>query len=294
MTANNKFKNSVFTTLFDDPALLRELYCALSGASLPPDVPVTINTLENVLFLDFNNDISFEIGGKLVILIEHQSTINPNMALRLLIYISRVLEKMVKGSTLYSRKRQVIPWPEFFVLYNGKDPYPDTAVLKLSDLYEKPIDLLCRGTDNCVFLSEKNPLLELEVKVININEGKNVEIVNRCRKLADYSAFIARVHGFWQETGDLEEGVKKAIKYCSKHGILKEYLEVFGSEALNMILTEWNTEDAIAFAREEGREEGQLNGKIAIARNALAEGFAPESIQKITGLDLKTIQDLDH
>jgi len=29
---------------------------------------------------------------------------------------------------------------------------------------------------------------------------------------------------------------------------------------MNMILTEWNTEDAIAFAREEGREDGLEEG----------------------------------
>ncbi|MDR1868726.1 MAG: hypothetical protein LBQ82_01940, partial [Treponema sp.] len=78
MKINNKFKDSMFTMLFSSPDLLRELYCALEGVNLPQDAPVSINTLENVLFMEFNNDISFEIDGKLVVLIEHQSTINPN------------------------------------------------------------------------------------------------------------------------------------------------------------------------------------------------------------------------
>ena len=124
--------------LFDDPNLLRELYCALRGVYLPPDIPVSINTLENVLFMDFNNDISFEIGGKLVVLCEHQSTINPNMALRFLLYITRVLEKKIESWTLYSKKHVSIPWPEFFVLYNGLEPFQDDSVLRLSDLFEKP------------------------------------------------------------------------------------------------------------------------------------------------------------
>ena len=80
MDANTKYKDSVFSFLFSDPDLLRELYCALEGVDLPPDAPVIINTLQNVLFMGINNDISFEICGKLVVLIEHQSTINPNMA----------------------------------------------------------------------------------------------------------------------------------------------------------------------------------------------------------------------
>ena len=94
MGANTKYKDSVFSFLFSDLDSLRELYCALENVTLPEDVPVTINTLQDVLFLDRVNDISFEIGGKLVILFEHQSTINPNMALRLLLYIARVYEKI--------------------------------------------------------------------------------------------------------------------------------------------------------------------------------------------------------
>jgi hypothetical protein len=89
MQTNKRFKSSVFSLLFNEPNLLRKLYCALDGVSLPPDAPVSINTLEDVLFMDFINDISFQIDGKLVVLIEHQSTINPNMALRLLMYVGR-------------------------------------------------------------------------------------------------------------------------------------------------------------------------------------------------------------
>jgi len=287
MESNKNFKDSVFTALFGTPDLLRDLYCALEGVHLPADVPVSINTLENVLYMDLYNDISFEIGGKLVVLIEHQSTINPNMALRLLFYISRVFEKMVDSRTQYSKKRLSIPWPEFFVLYNGTDPYPDKMILRLSDLFEKPQDL---------GLPEKaHPLLELEVKIININKGRNGAIVKRCKKLAEYSEFIARTRSFLEEFGNKEEAIKAAIKYCQKHDIINDFLEVHGSEVLNMI-TEWNTEDAIAFAREESREEGLQEGReegleIA-ARNALAKGLPIEVIHDITGLDLETIKQL--
>ena len=222
MNINKKYKNSVFVALFNDPALLRELYCVLGGVALPPDIPVTINTLENVLFMDFNNDISFEINGKLVVLVEHQSTVNPNMALRLLIYITRILEKKVKGRALYSKRKIAVPFPEFYVLYNGVDPFPDAATLRLSDLFEKP---------QCLGIPEKAyPLLELEVKVLNINEGKNRETVSRCQKLMEYSAFIARVRAFWEELGNLKDAIKASIKYCQKHDILKGFLETHGAQ----------------------------------------------------------------
>ena len=206
MNAKENFKDSVFTMLFSNPDDLRELYSALGGVTLPADIPVSINTLENVLYRDFCNDISFEIGGKLVVLIEHQSTINPNMALRLLFYITRVLEKRIESEKIYSRKRFSIPWPEFFVLYNGTDPFPDEETMRLSDLFERPEDL---------GLPEKaRPLLELEVKTLNINEGRNEAVVKRCQKLAEYSAFIVKVC-YYKEKNDLKEAIEKAVKYCT-------------------------------------------------------------------------------
>ncbi len=281
MHTNKKYKNSLFTTLFNDSEVLLELYCALSGVMLPPDTPIEINTLENVLYMDFNNDISFEVGGRLITLIEHQSTINPNMALRLLLYITRILEKKTQGSTLYSRKRLSIPFPEFFVLYNGTDPFPDAAVLRLSDLFAKSEDL---------GLPEKmHPFLELEVNVFNINEGRNAEIVNRCKKLAEYSFFVDKVREYQKEGYDLEEAMKKTIQYCEKHVILKEYLEIHGSEVLNMLLEEWNMEDAIAYARkeerEEGRKEGRAEGREDIFEILSRQGYPVDEIRKQLDLE---------
>ena len=294
MNVNAKYKNSVFTHLFSDPDLLRDLYCALEGVSLPADTSVVINTLEDVLFMDLINDISFVIGGKLVVLIEHQSTVSPNLPLRLLLYIARVYEKMFKGDSVYTSKLIPIPRPAFFVLYNGIEAYPDEKVLKLSDAFEQ------LGT---LGLIDKT-LLELEVRVLNINEGRNAETVRRCRKLAEYSAFIAKVRHFEQELGSREEGIKAAIKHCMEHDILKEFLEEHSSEVFNMLLTEWNTAEAIAVSRREGEEIGLEKGEeiglekgleikaLEIARKALAKGWAIEEIQDITGLDLETIENL--
>ncbi|MDR1446780.1 MAG: hypothetical protein LBI90_07800, partial [Treponema sp.] len=86
MGANREYKSSVFSLLFGEENTLRGLYEALEGVALPPEAPITINTLEDALFKTKINDISFEAGEKLVVILEHQSTINPNMPLRLLSY----------------------------------------------------------------------------------------------------------------------------------------------------------------------------------------------------------------
>jgi hypothetical protein len=110
MSANREYKSSVFSLLFGEETALRGLYEALEGVALPADLPITINTLEDALFKTKINDISFEAGEKLVVILEHQSTINPNMPLRLLSYIARIYEKISAGKKRwYGKKGFTIP-----------------------------------------------------------------------------------------------------------------------------------------------------------------------------------------
>jgi len=258
MKSNRNFKDSVFTSLFSDPAVLKELYCALENVSLPADIPVSINTLKDALVKDIYNDISFMIGSKLVVLIEHQSTINPNITLRLLMYAAETYKQMVKEKNIYSGKKVSIPYPEFYVLYDGIAPYPDKETLKLSELFENPKDL--------GLLEKPYPLLELEAKVLNINEGRNCEIVNRCRKLSEYCLFVSKVREFMDKYNDLLKAIREAVKYCQEHDILKEYLEKHGTEVINMLFYKYNQELEREVIREEAFEDGLQEGK--------AEGLA--------------------
>jgi predicted transposase/invertase (TIGR01784 family) len=276
MNTNTKFKDSVFSFLFSDPDILRELYGALTGLTLPTTIPLTINTLRDVLYKDRVNDISFEIGGKLVVLIEHQSTINHNMALRLLMYIGRVYEKIIKAKTLYSTKRKIIPRPEFIVLYNGIEPYPEEMILKLSDSFDE--------TDSLGIAEHCN--LELTVRVINIGHENKTGMVQQCQTLAEYNTFIALVRKHKSEGASLETAVQEAVYYCIDHDILTQFLHENASEVANMLMTEWNMDDAKQVWYEEGIEKGMETA----ARNALAKGISIEVIHDITGLDPETIK----
>jgi len=287
MAANIKYKDSVFSLLFGEPALLRELYGALVGVDLPKDIPVTINTLHDVLFKGRINDISFEMDGKLIVLLEHQSTVNPNLPLRILMYIARLYEKIVGDRNIYASKLIRLPRAVFFVLYNGKEELPDRLELRLSDMFEDaeslgiPIDEV---------------MLEVTVRVVNINFGRNRDISERCETLAGYSAFVAKAREFEAAGLDKEEALKRAIRHCREHDILQEFMEKHSTEVFNMLLAEWNWDDALTVSREEGREEGRNEGRseglIDTARNALAEGASIEFVNKITGLHLDTIAKL--
>ncbi|MDR1363621.1 MAG: Rpn family recombination-promoting nuclease/putative transposase, partial [Spirochaetaceae bacterium] len=89
MEVNRGYKDSVFTLLFNNEERLLELYNAIEGTNYTDAGDIKINTLRDIIFLDKVNDVSFEFRKKQIVLIEHQSTINPNMALRLLMYIGR-------------------------------------------------------------------------------------------------------------------------------------------------------------------------------------------------------------
>jgi predicted transposase/invertase (TIGR01784 family) len=290
MNVNRNYKDSVFSFIFSNPDTLRELYCALKGVTLPDDTPININTLNDVIFKERINDISFTIDDKLIVLIEHQSTINPNITLRLLMYIARLYEKIIPNKKIYSSKKISIPKPEFFVLYNGDSPCPDQETLKLSELFKEVESL---------GLTKKDiPLLELEAKIININEGKNEAIVKKCEMLAQYSVFIAKVKEYINEGLSTEEAIKEAVKYCCEHGIMKEFMEEHAKEIMNMLITEWNWDDAKEVwkeeAREEGREEGSEKRAEEIVRNALAKGLSFEMIHDITGLSSESIKELNN
>jgi hypothetical protein len=243
---NREHKNSVFSSLFSNPDVLRELYSAIEGVAIPLDMPVDINTLTDILYKDQINDVSFTIDNRLVVLIEHQSTINDNIPLRLLMYVARIYEKIVNRKKLYQAKLEEIPNPEFIVLYNGKYKYPDYSELKLSDAFKNVEGLKLTNND-------ATPL-ELIVQVYNVNHGHNPEILKRCETLGNYSIFMGKIREYKKKKKSLEKAVKNAIEYCIEKNILKEFLETHSSEVLNMLLTEWNQDEAIEVAREEERQ----------------------------------------
>ncbi|MDR2797858.1 MAG: Rpn family recombination-promoting nuclease/putative transposase [Treponema sp.] len=299
MGTNAQYKDSVFSLLFSEPETLRELYSAIEGVPVDPAVPVTINTLQDVLYMERYNDISFTLGNKLVILIEHQSSINPNMPLRILLYIAGVYEKIieqgVKGS-LYREKLIMIPYPVLIVLYNGTKPYPDQQILRLSDAFEDLGDLKGKVFSH----------LELMVKMYNINQGHNEDILQRCVKLKEYSTFIEKIREN-RKTQGKEEALKAAINYCIDHQILRAFLIAHSTEVRNMLSREWNWDEAKEIwqeeAWEEGREEGREEGKqeerekayqekLESARKFKAMGFPVEQIAAGTGLSAIVVAQL--
>ena len=170
--------------------------------------------------------------------------------MRLLIYVARVYEKLIEKEAVYKTKLLKIPKPDFIVLYNGADPFPDEKTLRLSDAYHTltaPYAAL-------------GGLLELEVRVLNINEGRNEAIIEKCSTLKDYVRFVESIRLYGKTEKDLKAAITKAVLDCIEKGILAEFLKSHASEVLNMLTTEWNLETAKKVWRQEWIEEGLEQG----------------------------------
>ena len=231
------------------------------------------------------NDVSFVVDDKVVVLIEHQSTINENMPLRCLMYIARLYEKSIDNKAVYRKQLIEIPKPEFWVLYNGKEPYPEEQTLKLSDAFKDKS------------ICEQHGTLELTIKVLNINQGLNPDILVRSQQLSGYVNFVTKVYEKKSQGLDNAEAIKEALVYCIDNNILVEFLQSHGSEVLNMLMTEFNLQTALEVSREEGEArgklegklEGEMKGKTEIAQNLLREGMEGALVSKMTGLDVDTV-----
>ena len=274
---NFKYKDTVFTKYFSDKNRLIEVYNAINGTNYTSDVNLDINTLKNVLYLGRYNDISFTLDNKLVVLIEHQSTKNPNMPLRFLLYLARLYENIIDDDNMYSDDLVEIETPEFYVLYNGeREQIEDEIELKLSDAFKDKS--ICQ--------------LELTVKVYNINKGYNEKILNKSVALNEYAIFIAKVRENEKNGMTREDAVKEAITYCINNKIMSEFLKEHGGEVTNMLTAEFNI-DRYGEVRERiGERRGMDKEKERMALELIKMGMSLEDIARMTGWNIEKIEEL--
>ena len=246
-----KYKDKLFRLIFREKKELLSLYNAVNETDYDNPEDLEVNTLENAVYMNMKNDISFVFDMELN-LYEHQSTYNPNMPLRDLFYIARLLEKITADRSLYGISLVQIPTPRFVVFYNGTEEQPERQILKLSDAFEKQIE---------------ESEIELKVLMLNINLGKNKELLEKCRTLREYMIYVTKVREY-AVTMDIQTAVERAVNECIKQGILRDFLLKYKAEAIQMSIFEYDEEREMQLIKEsmrqvyskEGREEGRKQG----------------------------------
>ncbi|MDE7416749.1 MAG: Rpn family recombination-promoting nuclease/putative transposase [Lachnospiraceae bacterium] len=210
--------------------------------------------LENIFFSALQNDIAGVFRKRILVLGEHQSTINNNIPVRFLMYVGQIFEQLLAGHKKYETSLIKIPTPEFYIFYNGKAEW-GVKELKLSD----------------AFADQTNPFINLELKValINIRVENNSDILNNCEILYQYSKFVQAYESFKGSQCRMED----TMRYCIEHDILAEYIQRKGKKVMGMLTAEWDEIEAREVAREEGREEGREKGREEGREKGREEGI---------------------
>ena len=276
ITANRKYKDTVFRKLFSDRKNLLSLYNAINGTAYMDASQLEIVTLDNAIYMGMKNDLAFIINTNLF-LYEHQSTYNPNMPLRDLFYISGEYQKLVDLKSLYTSTRLRIPTPNFIVFYNGTEKNEDRWVEYLSESYEN---------------MSGEPNLELKVIILNINVGHNKKLMEECQTLREYAQYVAKVRRYSEEM-ELNTAVECAVSESIQEGILKEFLQKNRAEVIAMSIFEYNEEEEKRKLRkaeyEAGMAEGVMKTKKETAISLAEMGLSVQHIAQGVKVEEKTV-----
>lgn len=112
-------------------------------------------------------------------LYEHQSSYNPNMPVRGLIYFAELYSGYIQKNKLdvYSTKQINLPVPRYIIFYNGTKNEPEKNELRLSECFKYS----AQQSDE-LEQKEMKPCLELTATMLNINIGNNEELMKKCNR----------------------------------------------------------------------------------------------------------------
>ena len=256
---SSAFNNALLNTDYKDPNLIE------------------INTLEGNFFSGQKNDISCRIENNFLVLVEHQTSINPNMAFRCLSYVTQLLNNLVTNKDeLYQDDLLLFPEPQCFVFYDGDKNEPLIKEIKLSDSFYR-----------------NHNKLELVVTSFNINFGLDQPLLKKCSYLNEYSTLVGRVKlGMKKEKLSRRQAIIDAIDWCIDNNIMRDYLTKKRNEVFTMLDFQWNLDEAKIAWQKQGEERGRDEERDSIALNMLADNEPLDKICKFTKLSIDKIKEL--
>ena len=261
---NREYRDRLFKFIFGNPQNKEwtlSLYNAVNGSHYTDASAIWLNTIQNAVYMSMKNDVSFLVDNTMNFY-EQQSTFNPNMPMRFLIYAGMIYSKYVEGSKNYHRYSSVLqkaPTPKCVCFYNGKDDIKDRQILSLSDAFDSDSDV------------------EVKVTMININYGRNKALLDACKPLKEYSWFVDKVRTNQSTMNTLEEAIDAALNELSDDSLIKPFLLANKAEVKRMCITEYDEERTFAEQKEEGRAEGRAEGlaegKLAVLAEFVKDGL---------------------
>ena len=280
--ANRLYKDRVFKFIFGNPENKEwtlSLYNAVNGSNYSNPDDIQFNTIEDAVYMSMKNDVSFIILDEMN-LWEHQSSFNPNMPMRFLTYGTQLYEKYTATSGYYkfSRKLQRLPKPHCICFYNGTEEQPEQQVLKLSDAFGGEGDI------------------EVKVKMLNVNYGKNRELLETCQPLREYAWLVDRVREHQRVLQNLEAAVDASIDEMPDSFVIRTLIEAHRAGVKKMFLTEYDEEKMKEQERKEafadGVDAGVAEANERVAADMLKKKYPLDAIKDISRLSEAHIRKL--
>ena len=253
------------------------MYNAINASNYTDPNAIEFNTIEDAVYMGMINDASFIIAFEKN-LWEHQSTYNPNLPLRILIYVAKLYEKYILTHNIYvyASTLKKIPRPKCICFYNGTDEQPEKKVFRLSEAYDGEGDV------------------EVTVTMLNINYSRNKKLMDSCKPLYEYSWIVNEIR---QNRGDnLEETIDKVINSIPEDFVIRSFIMGHRAEVKGMFLTEWNQEKVLQQEREDsleqGREQGIVEGITRMLAGMLKKNLPRPMIAEISNLPDEVIANI--
>ena len=217
------------------------LYNAVNGSHYTDPNLIEFNTVEDMLYMGMQNDTSFLISD-IMSVYEHQSSYNPNMPLRMLGYTDELYSGYVTKHKMnkYGSAQLQLPVPKLVVFYNGKEDTEDEVILKLSDSFPEG------------FRNESD--IEVRVRMLNINYGRNKGLLEACRPLSEYTWFIRETRQN-RGTCGIETAVDMSLDAMPEDFGIKEFLLIHKAEVCRMLARDYSEEEIRELFMEDGRRE---------------------------------------
>lgn len=271
---NPKHKDRLFNYIFgreENREWTLSLYNAVNDSDYTDASMIKFNTLENVLYIGLRNDTSFLISGILNVY-EHQSTFNPNMPLRMVNYVSDLFAGYISENNYNSYGSALIPLPtpKLVVFYNGFSSADDETFLNLSDSFDEK--------------SRAEADVEVRVRMLNVNYGRNRKIMQACKPLEEFAWFIEKVRENRKTAGSVENAVKEALRIMPHDYMIRSFLSKNKAEIMGILDTEYNENKIRELFMEDGRREERVKTEEQRKRADEAEARADALEEEIKRL----------
>ena len=261
---NREVVSDVFSMLMEYPEHALDVYNVLNGSHYEDPGVVQVERLKAGISLTVRNDASFLIGGE-IHFYEHQSTHNPNMPLREVIYYTDYLKIWIKRNNrdVYGRGLVEIPTPHFVSFYNGEEKRPAVERMRLSSAFCRPL--------------KKGEEADLEVRCVqyNLNAEENRELLVKSSTLRGYVCFVDKVRRYREEQ-ELGVVIDRAMEECVREGVLARFFEERKDEVRKSMILDCTWEAREKLIKRDSKAEGKAEAVIELLKDL---GEVPEWLE---------------